>query len=119
MATSANIKRKQGDTYPIQAFIKDTDDAGAEIAYDLTGVTDIKLGVYTKSSVPDDQTAIDLLSTGSVQDAATGEAQFPVTVEQANGLTPRTYQAEIQFIQSGSIITTDTFEFVVEGQIIW
>lgn len=110
---SQNIRRKQGDTYKIEATILDSDGS----AYDLSNVQTMVLGIDLRSSVPESDSATIELS-GSVVSAVDGTMEFDVSAEAA-ALTPSSYNAEIQMTETGGIIiTTDTFKYTVLGQIV-
>ncbi len=112
MSTVANIERKRGDTYPITVNILTSDGT----AYNLTGVTASELGVSInkENDSPDDA---EYKTTGVVQDAPGGVIEFPVTNAMA-ALPVGKYYAEVQFVQSGYIRTTNTFTYKVLAQII-
>lgn len=114
MAKANNIRRKQGDTYPIEVQILEAD---GKTAYDLTSVSEIKLGVDENDTLAVSDTPA-LVLTGAVTDAATGTAEFTVTVGDA-ALAVARYNAEIQMIDGTYIITTDTFDYEVVGQIVY
>jgi len=113
MAIANDIVRKQGDTYPIEVSI--LMENGAPL--DLNGASEFLLGVAASDIVtPPD--APDLLIPGHVAEASGGKTEFALTTLQADGLQPGSYFAEIQFQQNGFVITTETFKYVVKGQIV-
>lgn len=112
MSTVSNIERKRGDTYPITVNILQDDGT----AYDLTSTTQILLGV-SSNKTNDSPGDADVISVGTVDDAANGVASFPVSATMA-ALAVGKYYAEVQFTQSGYIRTTNTFDYRVTGQII-
>lgn len=113
MARAENIRRKQGDTYPIEATILDSSGS----AYDLTGVTEVKLGVDQRDALVVSDTP-DLVVTGSVTDAVNGLVEFPLSAPDA-ALAVGTYNAEIQMLDGAFIITTESFKYEVVGQIVY
>lgn len=113
MASSAGVERKQGDNYPIQITILQDDGV---TPHDLTGATEIKLGVSRSVSKKSPADA-DEISTGTIADAANGIVDFPVTAGM-EALDVGDYHAEVQFVQSTYKRTTSTFAYRVIGQII-
>lgn len=110
--TSNSISRKTGDSYPIAAVIKDENGD----PHDLTGATQIKLGVASKKVLVTGDTPISVV-TGTLGDAVAGEVNF--TPDQPLlDLGVGDYYAEIQFVQNTFIYTTNTFAYNVMGQII-
>jgi len=113
MAITNDIVRKQGDTYPIEVSI--LKENGAPL--DLSGAAEFLLGVAAAETVtaPDEPL---LLLTGAVASGLGGKAEFSLTAQQAAGLAPGLYYAEIQFRQNGFVITTETFRYQVKGHIV-
>jgi len=108
MATATDITRKAGDTYPAQVTIQDADGA----PFNLTGVTSIRMGLDLATDpfnvAPNDAIAF---ATGTVDtDPTSGKVVFDIAAEMA-ALAVNSYKAEIQFVQSGFIRTTDTFNY--------
>jgi len=113
MPIANDIIRKQGDTYPIEVSV--LRENGAPL--DLSGADSFKLGVAeTEILTPPDLPS--MLLTGSVSDGLSGKVEFGLTATDADGLVPGSYFAEIQFEQSGYVITTETFNYHVKGQIV-
>lgn len=111
--SGSDIVRKKGDTYPIEVTIKK--ETGSPC--DLTGSTTIKLGVT--STHPDTGTATaDAVFDGTIQNATDGVISFAISQLQADALSVGDYFAEIQFVQNGYVITTETFNYVVKGDIV-
>lgn len=108
MATVRDIKRKQGDTYPVEATILDSDGT----AYDLTGASSVQFGVATAEGEPPT-----FVVTGAVTDAVAGKAEFAIGAGEAATAVGK-YRAEIQIVAAGFIITTETFGYEVVGQIV-
>lgn len=112
MATVTEINRKRGDTYPITVNVLKDDGT----AFDLTGATNLLLGISSNKANDSPGTA-DVILTGSLSDAPNGVADFAVDANAA-GLAIGSYFAEVQFTQGGYIRTTSTFKYKVLGQII-
>lgn len=102
-----DVRRKQGDTYPILATIR----GPRGRVFDLTGAVEPQLNISTTS----DGSALVVLK-GSVEDAAKGQVTFPVT-QLAADLVAGSYYAEIQFAHQGGLYTTETFPYAVEKRI--
>jgi len=108
-----DIVRKRGDTYPIEVSI--LKENGAPL--DLSGASEFLLGVAeTDVLMPPEEPA--LLLSGDQNEGLGGKVEFPLSPEQAGGLAPGKYFAEIQFQQGGYVITTETFKYQVKGQIV-
>ncbi len=112
-ATVKNVERSQGDTFAVDVTILKADGT----PYDLTGVTEIKLGVAEGKALLQTDTPT-FVSTGTVTTPLDGTASFPIDAAAA-AITPKKYNAEIQFIQGGFIVTTKQFTYTVIGQIIY
>ena len=116
MATQVkNVKRKQGDTYDVVVTIMQSDGV---TAYDLTGTTEIRLGVATKKELEIADTPTFNVVGAVDGDPTTGKATFPIDTAEA-AIVAQKYYAEVQFIQNTDIVTTDTFNYEVTGQIIY
>lgn len=113
MAKANNVRRKQGDTYPIEVQIFNSD---GQTAYSLAGVTEVKMGVAESSALLVTDTP-ELVLVGAVTDSATGMVEFSLTPTDA-AIPVGVYNAEIQMIDGAYIITTDTFKYEVAGQIV-
>lgn len=114
VANVKNIYRVQGDTYPVDVTVLQSDGV---TPYDLTGVTEIKLGISEFKALEAPATPLWVV-TGTLTVAVDGTASFPITGTEAD-ITAKKYWGEIQFIDAAaSIITTDQFEYHVRGQII-
>jgi len=112
VAQVKNISRVQGDTYPVECTILKSDST----PYNLTDVTEVKLGVAEKKvlGVSDPPTFV---VTGTITDALNGIVEFPITANEAD-IAIKKYYGEIQFLENTYTITTDQFEYVIRGQII-
>lgn len=110
--TSRTVIRKTGDTYPIEATILQDG-----VAYDLTGATNLKLGVISKAGLSAGTAPIDELVGTLDTDGTDGKVNFAVTAPVYN-LEADTYYAEIQFTQATYITTTATFELKMQRQIV-
>lgn len=110
MAETSVSKRKQGDTYPFRAQIKDA--AGA---VDMTNAVDIVLTVAarpTRSVTP----TVKASAAGAPEAGTNGWVSFPVAAPLAE-LPPGEYDAEIQFTIGAHVFTTDTFSYSVGRQL--
>jgi len=113
MPIANDVVRKQGDTYPIEVSI--LKENGAPL--DLSGAAGFLMGVASTSTLTPPETPHLLLS-GTGGDEVTGQVSFMIDGEAAGSLSPGDYFAEIQFEQGGYIITTETFGYRVNGQIV-
>ena len=112
--SGSDITRKIGDTYPIEVTIKK--ETGSP--FDLTGATDIKLGVSATETVESPETPALVLNGALDADPTTGKVSFTISQAQADSLLVGEYYAEVQFTQSTYVITTETFRYYVKGQIV-
>lgn len=112
MPTVSNVSRVQGDTYPVEVTIK----ASATSPFDLTDVTQIKLGIATKAALKEDEVPTAILD-GVVDTPLTGKVTFAVSAEAA-AIPAKEYFAEIQFLKNGFVYTTNQFKFTIIGQIV-
>ncbi len=108
----AGIVRKRGDTYPIQLTLRD-----ANGAVNLTGATDLALGVSDKSHADLGGGSRLVELPGTIADAAGGVASFAMTPEQAAVLQPGVYSYDVSFKLAGVVFTTPTFAYKVAGRI--
>ncbi len=113
MAIANDIIRKQGDTYPIEVSI--LKENGAPL--DLSGAVDFLMGVASTETVVAPAEP-ELLLGGAAASELGGKVSFNLTTAQATDLLPGDYFAEIQFVQSGFVITTETFRYRVKGHIV-
>lgn len=113
MPIAENISRKRGDTYPIEITILED----IKKAYDMTGATNIRLGAASERDA-EGGASIEWDIAGTISgDATDGLVEFPVTPANAD-INAGTYYCEVTFEQNSFIITTDTFELRMEGQIL-
>ena len=113
MPITHDIIRKRGDTYPIEVSV--LKENGAPI--DLTGAGNFILGVAATKIVTAPDVPAALLP-GTIKDPAAGTVEFALSASETADLTPGDYYAEIQFEQGGYVITTETFRYRVNGQIV-
>ena len=106
--TAENIRRKEGDTYPILAEIKD----GATIM-DLSGATAIQLGISASRSGG----TVTVIDGALDSDGTDGMLKFDDQAK-LGAIAAGKHFAEITFQRGGYIYTTPTFSCEIEEQII-
>jgi len=109
MALVKNITRFRGDTSDIRIYIEEKPGK----PYDFEGTTVIRLGISTSLNPSDGSSPLGILE-GVIDTENEGWVTFPV-ISPVEDIDLGEHYAQIRFIQSGKIASTDKFRYYQEA----